>query len=99
MHLSEVIKLKIISTAILKELNFDKNEYLKHKEELLKSVVKYSQSLAKAEEMREIVKLQPLEQIRKSFKWQSEKIYTKDITDSIFSKYLSISRLFTQIDF
>ncbi len=88
--LSEVIKLKIISTSILKELNFDKNEYLKHKEELLKSVVKYSQSLAKAEEMREKVKLQPLEQIRKSFNWQSEKIYTKDINDSIFSKYLSI---------
>tara|TARA_B100000575_G_C22708781_1_gene427604 strand:- start:20 stop:487 length:468 start_codon:yes stop_codon:yes gene_type:complete len=62
---------------------------MKHKEEVLKSVIKFSESLAKADEMKNKVKLQPLEQIRDSFKWQNEKIYTNDISDSILSKYLS----------
>ena len=87
--LSEAVKIKIISKAIIDELNFDNNEYLKHKEELLKSVIKYSESLAKAEEIKNKVKVQPLEQIRNSFNWQNEKIYTKDISESILSEYLS----------
>ena len=87
--LSEAVKIRIISKAIVDELNFDNNEYLKHKEELLKSVIKYSESLAKAEEIKNKVKVQPLEQIRNSFNWQNEKIYTKDISESILSEYLS----------
>ena len=86
--LSEAVKIKVIAKAIVDELNFDNDEYLKHKEELLKSVIKYSESLAKAEEIKNKVKVQPLEQIRNSFNWQNEKIYTKDISDSILSEYL-----------
>ena len=87
--LSDAVKIKIIAKAILQELNFDNNEYLKHKEELLKSVITFSESLAKAEEIKRKVKVQPLQQIRDSFNWESEKIYTKEISDSILSKYLS----------
>ncbi len=87
--LLEAVKIKILSRAILNELNFNDKEYMKHKEEVLKSVIKFSESLAKADEMKNKVKLQPLEQIRDSFKWQNEKIYTNEISDSILSKYLS----------
>ena len=87
--LSDAVKIKIISKAILDELNFDKNEYLKHKEEVLKSVIKFSESLSKTEEIKKKVTFQPLQQIRDSFNWQNEKIYTKDISESILSQYLS----------
>ena len=90
----DAMRLKILSSTVLKEFDFKLEEYKKHKEEVLIRSIDYSKNLADSQNLKRIIKDQPLESNRKTFNRRNMQLYPSNIKNSILSEYLSIRNSF-----
>lgn len=91
--LVSAVKLKILSTAVLRALDFDIDQYKKHKEEVVIRALTFSTHLANAQHLQKSVVDQPLEVTRKTFHRRNKELYPANPTESILADLLSKSHL------
>ena len=89
--IEQAVRLKILSTAVLRALDFEIDHYKKHKEEVLIRALTYSSSLADAQQLQRSIVEQPLDVTRKTFHRRNQELYPSDPTESILSDFLSSS--------
>jgi len=82
-------RLKILSSAVLRALDFEIKHYEKHKEEVLVRSLTYSSNLADAQSLQRVIKGQPLDVTRKTFDRRNSELYPKVPKDSILAEYLA----------
>ena len=61
----DAMRLKILSSTVLKEFDFKLEEYKKHKEEVLIRSIDYSKNLADSQNLKELLKTNHLNQIER----------------------------------
>lgn len=87
--LGQRTRLKILSNALLRALDFEIDYYKKHQEEVLLRSLAYSSDLADAQSLQRIIRGQPLDVTRKTFDRRNSQLYPKDPKDSILASCLS----------
>ena len=89
--LKQAVRLRILSTTLLRILNFDPNQYKKYKEGVLQFSLDYSFNLANAQTLWRIIKDDEsvLKTTRKLFNRCSQDLYPSKPGDSILAKYLA----------
>lgn len=87
--LEKAARLKILSNAVLRALDFEIDIYKKHKEEILIRSLTYSSNLADAQVLQRVIKGQPLDVTRKTFDRRNSELYPKDPRDSVLAQYLA----------
>ena len=85
------VRLRILSTAVLRALDMEIDQYKKHKEEVLLRALTYSSCLSDAQQMHRGISEQPLEVMRKTFDRRNKELYPSDPNESILSDFLSSS--------
>lgn len=88
--IQSAVRLKILSKAVLRALDFDIKHYLKHHEEVLFKAVDYSAELSDAHDLRRSIESQPLEGRRNSFARVNKRLYPANPTESILSELLAL---------
>ena len=86
----QAVRLKILANTILKALDFEIEEYEKHKEEVLLRAIEHSSNIAEVKKLKLKINEQPLESNRKTFNRRNLQLYPKDTKDSILSNFLSL---------
>jgi len=81
-------RLKILSNAVLRALDFEIEHYKKHQEEVLLRSLTYSSNLADAQSLQRVIKGQPLEVTRRTFDRRNSELYPRDPKDSVLAEYL-----------
>ncbi|BEV35766.1 AAA domain-containing protein [Synechococcus sp. M16CYN] len=89
--LKEAVRLKILSTAVLRALNFEIEQYNQYKEEVLILTLTYLSYFADAQQLQRSVVNQPLEVIRKTFERRNNELYPSNPKESILAELLSSS--------
>ena len=89
--LEGAVRLKILSTAVLRALDFEIEQYNAHKEEVLIRALTYSSRLADAQKLQKSIVDQPLNVTRKTFHRRNKELYPSNPNESILSDFLSIS--------
>ena len=89
--LEQAVRLKILSTAVLRVLDMEIEQYKKYKEEVLLRALTYSSNLSDAQRLQKSIVDQPLEVARKTFDRRNKDLYPSDPTESILAEFLSIS--------
>ena len=87
--IEQAVRLKILSTAVLRALDFEIDQYKRHKEEVLIRALIYSCHLADAQQLQRSIVEQPLEVTRKTFHRRNRELYPSDPTESILADFLS----------
>jgi len=82
-------RLKILSNAVLRALDFEIEYYKKHQEEVLIRSLTYSSNLADAQSLQRVIKGQPLEVTRRTFDRRNSELYPRNPKESILSQYLA----------
>ena len=82
-------RLKILSSAVLRALDFEIEYYKKYQEEILVRSLTYSSNLADAQSLQRVIKGQPLEVTRKTFDRRNSELYPRDPKDSVLAEYLA----------
>ena len=86
--LEQGARLRILSNAVLRALDFDIEYYKKHKEEVLVRSLTYSGNLADAQSLQHVIKGQPLDATRKTFDRRNTELYPGNPKESILAQYL-----------
>lgn len=87
--LEKGVRLKILSNAVLRALDFEIEHYKKHQEEVLVRTLTYSSNLADAQSLQRVIKAQPLDVTRKTFERRNSELYPRDPKDSVLAHYLA----------
>jgi hypothetical protein len=87
--LEQGTRLKILSNAVLRALDFEIEYYKKHQEEVLLRSLTYSANLADAQSLQRVIKGQPLEVTRKTFDRRNSELHPRNPKDSVLSQYLA----------
>lgn len=82
-------RLKILSNAVLRALDFEIEYYKKHQEEVLIRSLTYSSNLADAQSLQRVIKGQPLEVTRRTFDRRNTELYPRNPEESILAQYLA----------
>lgn len=89
--LDQSVRLRILSTAVLRALDVEIDQYKSYKEEVLLRALTYSSSLSDAQKIYKSISDQPLEIARKTFDRRNKDLYPADPTESILAKFLASS--------
>ncbi|MCT0219502.1 AAA family ATPase [Synechococcus sp. CS-1329] len=87
--LEKGVRLKILSNAVLRALDFEIEYYKKHQEEVLVRSLTYSSNLADAQSLQRVIKGQPLEVTRRTFDRRNSELYPKNPKESVLAHYLA----------
>jgi len=87
--LGTAVRLKFLSTAVLKLLDVEITTFQRHKEEALVRALKYSTSLAKAQRLQRSVASQPLEATRMTLERRNNDLYPESPKESVLAEYLN----------
>jgi hypothetical protein len=87
--LEQGTRLKILSNAVLRALDFEIEYYKKHQEEVLVRSLTYSSNLADAQSLQRVIKGQPLEVTRKTFDRRNSELHPRNPKDSVLAQYLA----------
>lgn len=87
--LEKGVRLKILSNAVLRALDFEIEYYKKHQEEVLIRSLTYSSNLADAQSLQRVIKGQPLEVTRRTFDRRNSELYPINPKESILAQYLA----------
>jgi len=87
-------RLKILSNAVLRALDFEIEYYKKHQEDVLIRSLTYSSNLADAQSLQRVIKGQPLEVTRRTFDRRNSGLYPRNPKESILAQYLATHHSF-----
>jgi len=87
--LGKAVRLKFLSTAVLKLLDVEITTFQHHKEEALVRALKYSTNLAKAQRLQRSVSSHPLEATRKTLERRNNDLYPASPKESVLAEYLN----------
>ena len=89
--LDHAVRLRILSTAVLRALDMEIDQYKKYKEEVLLRGLTYSSALSDAQKMHKSISDQPLEVTRKTFDRRNRDLYPADPKESVLAEFLASS--------
>lgn len=87
--LDKGVRLKILSNAVLRALDFEIEYYKKYLEEVLVRSLTYSSNLADSQSLQRVIKGQPLEVTRRTFDRRNSELYPTDPKESVLAQYLA----------